>query len=163
MYVAINWGVVYTLCSLWTWQMRKKKAFKASGVLAFIKSNSNSDQHCRLDEKSRCAILSKIAYYIKRRCINEVLRPSFVLPLFWFFLTWVHTFPFPFLFSFVFLLLFFKYKRQHSKTLSLRLLYEGVLLSLVSVKGQLISKANFLVLIWTKKRTKLFFDLCPSL
>ena len=31
------------------------------------------------------------------------------------------------------------------------------------VKGQLISKANFLALIWTKKRTKLFFDFCPRL
>ena len=30
-------------------------------------------------------------------------------------------------------------------------------------KGQLISKANFLVLIWTKNQTKLFFDFCPSL
>ena len=29
-------------------------------------------------------------------------------------------------------------------------------------KGQLISKANFLVLIWTKKQTKLFFDYCPK-
>ena len=27
-------------------------------------------------------------------------------------------------------------------------------------KGQLISKSNFLVLIWTKKWTKLFFDFC---
>ena len=30
-------------------------------------------------------------------------------------------------------------------------------------KGHLISKANFLVLIWTKKWMKLFFDFCPSL
>ena len=30
-------------------------------------------------------------------------------------------------------------------------------------KGQLIPKANSLVLIWTKNRTKLFFDFCPSL
>ena len=30
-------------------------------------------------------------------------------------------------------------------------------------KGQLISKANFLVLIWTKNRIKLFFDFFPSL
>ena len=30
-------------------------------------------------------------------------------------------------------------------------------------KGQLISKANFLVLIYTKNPTKLFFDFCPSL
>ena len=29
-------------------------------------------------------------------------------------------------------------------------------------KGQLISKANFLGLIWTKKRTKLFFDIGPK-
>ena len=29
--------------------------------------------------------------------------------------------------------------------------------------GQSISKANFLVLIWTKKPTKLFFEFCPSL
>ena len=29
-------------------------------------------------------------------------------------------------------------------------------------KGQQISEANFLVLIWTKKRTKLFFDFCPK-
>ena len=34
---------------------------------------------------------------------------------------------------------------------------------LCSIKGQLISKANFLVLIWTKTRTKLLFDFCPSL
>ena len=30
-------------------------------------------------------------------------------------------------------------------------------------KGQLISKANLLVLIWTKNPTKLFLDFCPSL
>ena len=30
-------------------------------------------------------------------------------------------------------------------------------------KGQLISKANFLVLIWANNLTKLFFDFCPSL
>ena len=30
-------------------------------------------------------------------------------------------------------------------------------------KSQLISKANFLVLIWTKNRTKYFFDFYPSL
>ena len=29
-------------------------------------------------------------------------------------------------------------------------------------KGPLISKANFLVLIWTQKWTKLFFDFCPK-
>ena len=29
-------------------------------------------------------------------------------------------------------------------------------------KGQIISKANFLVLIGTKKHTKLFFDFCPK-
>ena len=29
-------------------------------------------------------------------------------------------------------------------------------------KGQLISKANFLVLIWTKKWLKLFFDFYPK-
>ena len=29
-------------------------------------------------------------------------------------------------------------------------------------KGQLFSKANFLVLIWTQKWTKLFFDFCPK-
>ena len=29
-------------------------------------------------------------------------------------------------------------------------------------KGQLISKSNFLVLIWTKNRTKLLFDFCPK-
>ena len=32
-----------------------------------------------------------------------------------------------------------------------------------TAKGLLISKENLLVLIWTKKRTKLFFDFCPSL
>ena len=32
-----------------------------------------------------------------------------------------------------------------------------------SEKGQLISKAKFLVLIWTKNRTKLYFDFWPSL
>ena len=31
-----------------------------------------------------------------------------------------------------------------------------------AAKGQIISKANFLVLIWTKNRTKLFFDFCPN-
>ena len=31
----------------------------------------------------------------------------------------------------------------------------------VCAKGQLISKANFHVLIWTKKGMKLFFDICP--
>ena len=30
------------------------------------------------------------------------------------------------------------------------------------IKGQLISKANFRVLIWTKKRTKFFFEFCPK-
>ena len=30
-------------------------------------------------------------------------------------------------------------------------------------KGQLISKANFEVFIWTKKRTKIFLYFCPSL
>ena len=35
-------------------------------------------------------------------------------------------------------------------------------LELRSGKGQLFSKANFFVLIWTKKRTKLFFEFCPN-
>ena len=30
-------------------------------------------------------------------------------------------------------------------------------------KGQLISKWNLLLLIWTKNKTELFFDFCPSL
>jgi hypothetical protein len=30
-------------------------------------------------------------------------------------------------------------------------------------KGQLISKANFEVFIWTKKQTKIFLYICPSL
>ena len=30
------------------------------------------------------------------------------------------------------------------------------------IKGQWISEVNFLVLIWTKKLTKLFFDFCPK-
>ena len=30
-------------------------------------------------------------------------------------------------------------------------------------EGQMISKANFLVLIWTKNQTELFFDFCPSI
>ena len=30
-------------------------------------------------------------------------------------------------------------------------------------KGQLISKANFEVFIWTKKQTKIFLYFCPSL
>ena len=34
---------------------------------------------------------------------------------------------------------------------------------LSKAKGQLISKANFHVLIWTKNPTKLFFDFCPCL
>ncbi len=29
-------------------------------------------------------------------------------------------------------------------------------------KGHLISEANFLVLVWTKKRKKSFFDFCPK-
>ena len=33
----------------------------------------------------------------------------------------------------------------------------------ISTKSQILSKANFLVLIWTKNPTKLFFDFCPSL
>ena len=42
--------------------------------------------------------------------------------------------------------------------------YQGVgqCCALAAAKGQLISKANFLVLIRTKKRTKLFFDFCPK-
>ena len=32
----------------------------------------------------------------------------------------------------------------------------------LSAKGQLISKAKFKVLIWTKKGTKIFLDFCPS-
>ena len=31
-----------------------------------------------------------------------------------------------------------------------------------ATKGQIISKSNFLVLIWTKNRTKLFFDFFPE-
>ena len=33
---------------------------------------------------------------------------------------------------------------------------------ILGYKGQLIWEANFLVLIWTKSRTKYFFDFCPK-
>ena len=33
---------------------------------------------------------------------------------------------------------------------------------LVSMKGQSISETDFVVIIWTKKWTKLFFDFCPN-
>ena len=39
----------------------------------------------------------------------------------------------------------------------------GLLFLQLFVKGQLISKTYYLVLIWTKKPTKLNFDFCPSL
>ena len=106
-------GFVYTLCSLWTWQMRNKKLSKQVGFwLLLYKSNSNSDQHCRLDEKSRCPILSKIAYYIKRRSINEVLRPSFFLVLFD-----LSTYlPFPFPFPFYFYLSFYYFLQIQETT-----------------------------------------------
>ena len=35
--------------------------------------------------------------------------------------------------------------------------------TILFTKGQYISEPNFLVHIWTKKGTKLFFDFCPSL
>ena len=41
-------------------------------------------------------------------------------------------------------------------------LTEIIFMLFYSVKAQLISKANFEVFIWTKKRTKIFFYSCPE-
>ena len=63
---------------------------------------------------------------------------------------------------------FLSFNQSQHTSISTRILENNVFLSsrksLPTVaKGQLISKANSLVLIWTKNPTKLFFDFCPSL
>ena len=62
-----------------------------------------------------------------------------------------------------FILFFAGCNFKRAGTLTHNNYYNYIVHCSVDVKGQIISKANFLVLIWTKKWTKLFVDFCPSL